>query len=162
MNISFTGLTNPHVYMGKEKFLPVKLLYGNSASVDTVARYQEAKFTCDLTNDGAGSHLHRFLASAKLLKREDFVNKENPSHIDAVIGFFHVKGTENRFCKFFLNGKEITGRRSADLYTLNELSEMAKSFGKEKDLSANQRGVFNAMSFAYDDEVEAHRLFCKI
>ena len=159
MNISFTGAINPHIYIGKEKFLPVKLRYGNGSTVDTVARYQPAKFTCELTDDKNGDDIRRFHSTVKLLHLEKYVDKENPNKITAEIEFYHVINTENRFCKFNLNKTPIVNRKSVDLLLLHQLSECAKIFGKNKELSANQRGVFNAMSLAYDNEVEAHRLF---
>lgn len=159
MNISFTGLTNPHVYIGKEKFVPIQLQFNNGKTSNVLTRYQSAKFTCELTNDQTGQDLWRFNSAVKLLHLEDYVNKENPNKITAEIGFYHIINTENRFCHFILNNKQIVNRKNVDLYLLNGLSEYAKRLGKDKELSANQRGLFNAMSIAYDNEIETHRIW---
>ena len=63
---------------------------------------------------------------------------------------------------FNLNKTPIVNRKSVDLLLLHQLSECAKIFGKDKNLSANQRGLFNAMSMAYDTEVETHRIWHEV
>ena len=162
MKVSFTGAINPHIYIGKEKFVPVQLKYGDGRTADVLTRYQPAKFTCELTDDENGNDIRRFHSTVNLLHLEKYVDKENPNKITAEIGFYHVINTENRFCQFSLNKTPIVNRKSVDLLLLHQLSECAKIFGKDKELSANQRGLFNAMSMAYDTEVETHRIWHEV